>query len=396
MLLPARRCVLRTILRVLLSVFLLCLPAACLLLPVSADAPPDGPDEALTTPDAFRALPDALPEELLRSLPEGLFSEDPAEAAEAAASLSGLPAILRVLCDAVGLRLPETARLLASLLGLVLHSALFRRVTEGLNGETGETLSFILRLTLFSATVALTAGTVEAVRTYLSALSSLTAGMLPVMGTLYALGGDLAEAAVNQSVLTAFLSALSLITSSLTPPVCGICLGLSLMQAVGGELRLSTLSGLVKKGYVFVVGLICFLLSTVLGLQTALTAGTDSLRMKGVKYAVGSMLPMVGSTLAGSLGTVAAGVRTLRSVCGVSGLLLLILLLLPTLTELTLYRAAVTLSASAAELLGCDDEAGLLREIAGLYGYLIAAVSLCSVLFLLALALFIKGTVALA
>jgi hypothetical protein len=46
-------------------------------------------------------------------------------------------------------------------------------------------------------------------------------------------------------------------------------------------------------------------------------------------------------------------------------------------------------------MLGCDGEARLMGEIGSLYGYLIAAVSVCAVVFVLALGLFIHGTVAL-
>lgn len=376
-----------------------------LTLPVAAKDSPSGETSApstdaydptaVTTPEAYQALPDALPDELSDLLPDGLFSSDLTEAASAAEELSGLGALCRVLLDAVGLKLPDAVRLLATLTGLLILSALLGKLREGFHAGSGQAFAFCLRLALFAAIVSLTVGLTRTVTTYLDRLCALCGGMLPVMGTLYALGGDLGRAAVSESVLLAFLAAVQYISASVTPPVCGICLGLSLIEAIGTRLRLSPIADMVKRGYAWLIGVITFLLSTVLGLQTALTAGADSLRMKGVKYAVGSMLPMVGGAVSGSLGTVAAGIATLRGVCGVSGIILLALLLLPTLVELLLFRWMISLAATAATLLGCDGEAKLLGEIAGLYGYMAAAVSLCSVLFVIALAIFTKSAVAL-
>jgi stage III sporulation protein AE len=130
-----------------------------------------------------------------------------------------------------------------------------------------------------------------------------------------------------------------------------------------------------------------FLLSLALSVQSALTSRADTLGMKGIKYAVGNMIPVVGGAVSGSLGTVAAGVSLLRGVCGLSGMILIALLLLPTLVWLLLLRATLRLAATAASLLSCDGEARLISEMASLHGYLAAAVSICGVTFVPALAL---------
>ena len=117
--------------------------------------------------------------------------------------------------------------------------------------------------------------------------------------------------------------------------------------------------------------------------------------MRGVKYAVGSMIPVVGGAVAGTLSTVAEGVSALRGLCGVAGIILVALLLLPTLVELLLTRAVIRLAATAASMLSCDGEARILGEIASLYGYLAAAVSICAVTFMTALGILIRSGIAL-
>ena len=58
--------------------------------------------------------------------------------------------------------------------------------------------------------------------------------------------------------------------------------------------------------------------------------------------------------------------------------------------ELLLIRLTWQISASVAELLGCDSEKKLLEEFASLCGYLLAAVCICSSVVLLALTLLVR------
>ena len=125
-----------------------------------------------------------------------------------------------------------------------------------------------------------------------------------------------------------------------------------------------------------------------------LIARADSLAMKGVKYAVGSLIPVAGGAVSGTLGSVTAGVELLRGATGICGVILVALLLLPTLVHLLLFRGMLNLAKTVAALLGCDGEGRLLGEMASLYGYLSAAVAICSVTFVLALAFFAGGMAA--
>jgi stage III sporulation protein AE len=167
------------------------------------------------------------------------------------------------------------------------------------------------------------------------------------------------------------------------------------MDALGVRLSLSALGDRVKKWYVSILGLVMFLLSLTLSGRSILVGQADTLGMKGIKYAVSSMIPVVGGAVSGTLSTVAVGIGALRGICGVAGIFLLALLLLPTLIHLLLTRALLNLTATVASLLSCDGEAKLLGEMASLQGYLAAAVSICAVLLVMALTILIHSGTAL-
>ena len=352
--------------------------------------------EAVTLPSEYADLESCIPPEIADLLPEGLFSEDAEDALTAAETMTDWQYLLNTLLSALGLRLSDALRLLCTLIGLILIAAILGRLRDGIGGGSGESFGFCLRLVLYTAIVLQTAGMVEVVQTFFAQLSTLMGGMIPVMGVCYALGGNLGQAAVNSEILLVMLTVCEYVSATVTPPVCAVCMSFSLMDAFGLRLTLAPLCDQVKRWYGSILGTLMFLLSLSLSVQSVLTSRADTLGMRGIKYAVGNMIPMVGGAVAGTLGTVAASVSLLRGICGVSGIVLIALLLLPTLVQLLLLRAALRLAATTASLLSCDGEARLLSEMASLYGYLAAAVSICAVTFILGLTVMVQSTVAIA
>lgn len=367
----------------------------CLLLsilPIAADES----EEALTMPPAYGELEEVLPPEITDLLPDGLFSEDLATSLEATRSMTEWEFLLDTLLCALGVGFSDTVGLFCSLLGVILVASVFHTFQKSVGGRSGEMLDFCIRLGVYAAIALQTVGMVETVKTYFSRVGSLMQAMIPVMGGLYAMGGNLGEAAAGSELVLVFLSVCEYVSATVTPPVCALCMAFALMDAFGTSVSLSPLAARIKGCYTGILGLLTFLVSLALSAQSVITSRADTLGMKGIKYAVGQMLPVVGGAVAGTLGSVADGISALRGVCGVSGIILLVLLLLPALIKLLLGRFSLSLVSTVASILGCDGEAKLLTEMASLYGYLAAAVAICSVLFVLALSLLIHSGVALA
>ncbi len=355
--------------------------------------------EALETmPDSYTDIENHLPEDVAELLPEGLFSPDPEEAMAAAETLSKPEYLLRVILEAVGLRLPETLSLLGVLMGLLLLSALLHRLRSAWEGTGGEGVAFCLRLCMYAVIMSRAAVMITWVKTHFERMTVLMTAMMPVMGVLYALGGNVAQAASNEGILLIFLNLCDFITVSVTPAICGICMAFALLDAFGGssQVKFTPISGLIKRWYLSLMGFVMFLLSIALSVQSVLSASADTMGMRGIKYAVGQMIPVVGGAISGTRGSVAAGVGILRGVTGDCGIILVGLLLLPALVQLLLFRMCYQITSAMATMLGCDGEAKLLGEMGSLYGYMAAAVSICSVVFILALAIFTHSATALA
>lgn len=339
-------------------------------------------------PPELAELLASLPEEIRALLPEGIFSSRTEEVGEAVGEMGSFSFLFEAVLSLAGIRLRDCAGLFASVLGILLLSAISSALASSLGEKRiGKTFSLCASLVILLALFSMGYHGLSSVQDYLNTLSSMSAAVLPLLGVLYATGGNLSAAVASSTGLSVFMTLLEELVARTVLPLCGICLAFSLISALDTAPQLGTLISSLKKGYTTALSFLMMLLLAMLGTQTTLGARADSLAMRSVRFAASNLIPVVGGSVGELLRTVTAGVGYLRGTVGLCGILLLLLAFLPTLLELLLLRMTWLLSASAAELLGCAVEKRLLEELASLIGYLIAAVSICSAVLFVSLTL---------
>ena len=361
-------------------------------LPFSACA-----EETETLPKSYRDLLDALPPSILEKLPEGAFSEEAEMVGDAVGEMSSFSYLFQTVLSLVGLRLGECLKLLCTVMGILILSSIGRTFCTSIGKpEIARAFSFLMTLIITVAIFAKGFGTIESTVSYFHTLNTFTSASIPLMGSLYVMGGNAAAAVATSAGLSLFMTLLEEVVGRSIVPFCGICLALSLIGACDGAPRLGGVLASLKKNYTLMLSFLMMLLLAMLSAQTVLGASQDTLAMRSAKFAAGSLIPVVGGSVAELLRSVSAGVGYMRSAVGICGVLLLILLMLPTLVELLLARTAWQICSFFAELLGCDGEKRLLDEFASLNGYLIAAVAICSSVLFLTFTLFTHCATALA
>ena len=341
-------------------------------------------DDGKTLPDVYHDLLGSLPSSLLERLPEGALSSNTEELGGAVGEMSSFSYLLRTVLSLVGLRLGDCLKLLCSVVGILILSSICRTFCASLKKpEIARAFSFMITLIITISLFAAGFGTIEGVVSYFETLNAFTSASVPLMGSLYVMGGNAAAAVATSAGLSVFMTVLEEVVGGSIVPFCGICLALALIGACEGGPRLGSLLTSLKKNYTLVLSFFMMLLLAMLSAQTVLGASGDTLAMRSAKFAAGSLIPVVGGSVAELLRSVSASVGYMRASVGICGVLLLLLLMLPTLVELLLARTAWQICAFFADVLGCDGEKRLLDEFASINGYLIAAVAICSsVLFL--------------
>jgi stage III sporulation protein AE len=351
---------------------------------------------AAQLPEEYRNFYESIPYDVSEMLPEGIFSEDVGEVSDSLTDALSVKSLLGLVHDLLVGSVPDAFSLFCTLVCLMIVSVLMNALSETFAGA-GMRSAAVYASSLCSSVIvaAMQFPRITAAGGFFQRICIMMNSMIPVMTALYIAGGNTAAAAINASSLLIQLNLIELCATSLVLPAVCACMALTLADSFRtGEGSLSGIVGSIKHTLAFVFGLCGTLLMASLASQHIIAAAGDNAGARAVKFLAGNMIPVVGSTVGDTLRTLAASVKLLRSTVGIAGILTLGLLLLPFLIELLLTRLALNSAAAFGEMLGCKSLVKLSREIASLYGYLIAAAAMASVLCVLSLTLFAVGSTA--
>ena len=336
-----------------------------------------------------------VPHELGGILPDEFFEGNTEDAAKGLEKVLDTEYFWGLIKEWVFGSAGEAVPTMLSLLSVLVVSALLSVFRESLRSEA---LSGAVGLASAAAmTVILVRGAtahIEAVEGFVERLSQLCTAMLPVMGTVLAMGGSGGAAVATHGGFIMILGIVEAVVGEAFGTIAGVSLALSAADIFSSKFRLSALARAVRRGFGIFFGAIMSLLGFIVSLKIGIASAADSVAMRGAKMFASNAIPLVGSAIGGTLGTVGAAVSYIKSVSGAVGVVLVLLLALPSFIGVWVYRCGLVLLSGAAEMLGCDKEKELLSGVASVYGYMLAVIAVSAVVFILLLTLFTKSTLA--
>ncbi len=365
--------------------------ALCVIIvPISAEEGTKLPEQE------WEGFADSLPEDIKEYLPNGTlegeegFFEDVSE-------MSRGSYVINVILDITGVELGGALKLFFVLSALILLSAVFSAFCEGMSNSA---LSGAVR---FCSVGALISAIIYTQYTHFSLLESLfekiggvMGGIIPVIASIWAMGGNVSTASVGSASFGVMLGASQGIFASTLVPVCCVLTVFGFCDSLSDEMKTGKIAATIKKIYVFVLVLVMTVLLSSLGAQTALAASADTTAARAARLVSGTVIPVLGGSVGETFRSVAAGVTYLKSVFGIGSIIVIALLVLPVVISILLTRMVFLICGGLADMLGCSGEARLLESLGEVYGFMLAVVSGVSVMFVLALYIFMQTVVAVA
>lgn len=303
--------------------------------------------------------------------------------------------VLSEISDVLLGALPDAVKLFCVSAGLVMLSSVFGSLCGSLgDGGVSDGFSFLSAAAIASAATVTLKPQITRTVEFFDGLGALMNGMIPITGTVWAMGGNVTTAGAGTVTLYAMSAAVENICSAAVMPVCcimGVC---AVCACLSDGSALEGLANGVKRVYGFTVGLLMTVFVFTLGVQTSVAGAADTVTARGAKLLSSTVIPGVGGAVGDTLRTVAGSVTYIKNVVGIGGIVLVAVLTLPALASLLLSRLALLLCSALADMLGCKRESRLFSELGGIYGFLVGAVAVCSAAFVIALGIFVKCTVA--
>lgn len=324
----------------------------------------------------------SVPSEIAEYLPSDAFDMDLAAAGEA----FNFGFFTRVGIKILSAAVPDATRSFAKLLGLLLLSAVLRAFGETLgSAEVKTVVSLVSALCLCGAVFSVTETVFSLSEQFIKTVSGFLASLTPAMAAMMLATGNVSSSAVTSGVMTAALAVLETVTSGVLFPLIRISLCLSVVSSVFRMEGVGALMPLMKKVIVLVFGAVTLCLSAVLAFQGIIGKSADSVAVKGIKFAVGSFVPIVGGAVNEALATVAGGVGAIKAVTGVVGAVAVVLIAALPMARILIYKLFLELLGAVSGILGMQTEGKLIAETSSFLGYGAAMMAISAVFFILTL-----------
>ena len=307
--------------------------------------------------------------------------------------------LLDALLEIFQVSLSDTLSFFALMMGVGIVCTLLSLFFEGASAEQSllsRDVSFTLEVALLCSVATVLFPYIEGAIRAVRSVSDFCEGLLPVFVSTNFLSGMEGSATVTASAFGILLSLVEEGIEKVALPALALLLGCSLIPAPSGELL--SLGERLHKFYISTLTLFSVIISTAFALQNAITLGVDRATLRALRYGVGSMIPIVGQTVAGTLSALSGGVLYVKSTLGVGALMAIFTLALPPIVRLLLCRLALSLPSM---MVGAMSEGGdmalgrVYRTVRRLVDTALALVALSVALFLFVVILFMKSTVSL-
>ncbi len=207
-------------------------------------------------------------------------------------------------------------------------------------------------------------------------------GFVPVLSGIMAVSGQPVTASTYSLFLFTAAELVSQIASTTVVPLLCIYLAFCIVSAVSPQLNLVGAAKMIKSCATWILGFIITIFVGLLGVQTIVSTGADSVAIKAGKFLVGSFVPIVGGALSDAVASVGGCISLLKSVVGGFGIIAAVIIFLPVLIDAAIWYLTLNIAAAVSDIFDLKPVSEVLKSSATAVSLLLAVI-LCFALLLI-------------
>ena len=250
----------------------------------------------------------------VKSVADGSFSLNPIN-------------IINSLLESFFYELKNTKELLRAVLVLSVAAGLVRILSDSFEksgtAETAGLACFLLislpLIKIFSVISGYAAQTIHNICDFITKFE-------PIFISMLISGGAVTQAAAFQPVLMASVYVLGLLLDKCILPVCSLSAILALADNIRDRIEIGTLTKYLFSVSKWLLTGLLTLFSAILSIYGFTTKAFNTAATKGLKFAVGSLVPIVGGILSDTVETVLTGANLLKNAVGTAGMVTLFMI----------------------------------------------------------------------
>ena len=247
----------------------------------------------------------------------------------------------------------------------VLVFILLSAFLQSLKAESDDSVNMIYSTAtaLLVATVVLVklTSTVSLASMAISVASNFVYAFIPVFCSIVVASGGITTGFSTNTTLLILAQGLSFISSNVFMPIVNCYLALGVTSSLRYELNLDKLLTSVKKIITTCISFVSGVFVSVLSVKTAVAGRADMLGLRSIRFAINSVVPVIGSSISEGLLSIQAYSSLIKSSVGIVGVVAVALVFLPSIIEVVLWRISLTLCVIVSDIFGDKSVSAVLN-----------------------------------
>lgn len=301
--------------------------------------------------------------------------------------------ILNMLSDNLLGEVKECAADVMTLFIIAAISGLITAVSKSFGAPSTGEAAFFACFTLMSAaaikcfSVAMDYGT-----GVVSAMTDFITKLSPMFMLMMAASGRSISAASFQPVMSGAVYVVSVVIEKCLVPLIAFSSILAVAGNISDRVQLSGFCKVVKSLAKWLMAAIITIFTGISAIYGFSAPALDAVSGKAVKFAVGSLVPVVGTFLSDTLETVLSGTRLVKNAVGTAGMIVMCTICVIPILKIGVIQLMLKLTSAIAEPLTDKRISSMMWEVSESVTTVFAVVVMVAVLFLINIALMMAVT----
>lgn len=225
----------------------------------------------------------------------------------------------------LGLEVKSSIKTLISILVIVVIHSVLKSISDSLeNGHISEIIYYVQYILIVTIIMSNFGDIISVVKDTSQNLVGFMNMLVPIMISLMVYTGSVVTSGVIEPIILFIINFIGNVIQSILIPLVLIITVLAIVSKVSNKIQIDKLSGFLKSGVVWFLGIILTLFVGIVSLEGTLSSSIDGITAKTTKAAVSTIIPVVGKVLGDAVDSVLGCGVILKNAVGVVGVLIII------------------------------------------------------------------------
>lgn len=203
--------------------------------------------------------------------------------------------------------------------------------------------------------------TISLACTTISVCADFIYAFIPAFCIIVASSGSAVTAFSTNTLLLSLAQMLNYISKNVFIPLSNCFLAIGICSGIRSELNLHSLIAVMKKYITSAISVCSALFVTILSIKTAVSARADVLGLRSMRFAINTVVPVIGSAISEGLLSIQTYSSLIRSSVGIVGIIAVALVFLPSIIEVALWRLFLSLAGVFSDVFDDNSVAFVLK-----------------------------------